>query len=821
MGQMIKFSWALVLHMLLLVNPVNAKMVAPGLAKSIANTERSAESHVPESHVKVPTQLKPRQPEWTMRVVEAYSNGLMAKVRFFEDETAVKEITYYENGAASGEADLTEVDGEVVYHGPSVLVDREGKLHAIRYYKEGKLHGPLKMVFASGKVRLEGEYREGLEEGLFVQYYEDGSKMEEARFISGKKDGEVAHFYPTGRKSKSTFYKAGLKEGRETTWYENGVIAKSAHFVNDKLQNEGTNPAVVAYYPQKGIKEVQEFEAGIPVNCHIQYHQNGKEQSRILFKNGAADGAIYIKSAEGKILGERFFKDGVPYGHHFQKHENGELAFEATYDQEGNLLTDICEYSDSGQILSKMRNVNGVYEGDFAQWYPNGNMKVCGFYKEGMLEGERKTFFENGRIQTQGSFIEGKRNGRHIQFNEKGEKIADVGYLLDLPEGNWQIWFDGKVLKQETQYKEGKKDGIHREYYEDGALRLEAGYKRDQFNGECKEYYQDKALAYHAFYKDGLYDGVAKAFYPGGTLRFIHTYDAGKPIGEHKDYFEQVSFNGEPMLQRQTVYDTEGVLHGEQRTYHPNGMMATIHNYDAGMMQGLRAAFNAQGEKIEEAWHENGKLHGPYMVVDGEGRETIVHYVENHKEGPFTIYHPQQEGQPKVIAMEGGFKNSKHHGESREYNVRGKLVAVTTHKEGKKEGLTALYNENGKVLMTIEFVNDQKNGKEISYFGNGLISRKSYYKDNVLDGTYEEFYPTGTLYNRSFYKQGQLDGLSVSYSEEGVKLFEAEYSEGKKSGSLCKFYEDGSLKLEQRFDKDVLVYKKTIDQKGKVTEHAL
>jgi hypothetical protein len=54
-----------------------------------------------------------------------------------------------------------------------------------------------------------------------------------------------------------------------------------------------------------------------------------------------------------------------------------------------------------------------------------------------------------------------------------------------------------------------------------------------------------------------------------------------------------------------------------------------------------------------------------------------------------------------------------------------------------------------------------------------------------------------------------------------VKIFEGEYDAGKKSGFFNKFNAEGKLRLEQRFENDVLVYKKTVDEKGKATEHAL
>jgi antitoxin component YwqK of YwqJK toxin-antitoxin module len=774
-----RFSWAFILHLAITTGVVNA--LPP---KTLGQAQKPRQEQI---------LLKPRHPEWTNVIVSSYPSGQLAKIRFFEDDVAVKEISYYENGQISEEADLIEIDHKPVYHGVKVQIDREGHLHSVVHFSEGKPHGKMRVLYPNGSLRAEGEYKNGLEEGAFIQYFEDGSKLEESTFVLGKREGETIQYYPSGRKAKTIHWKNGKREGKETSWYENGVIASVLNFVEDLLENDASNPAVVIYHEQKGIKEIQEFQKGVPTNSHIQYHPNGKERQRIFFKDGKIHGQITTRSSDGKVVGEAQFKEGVPYGRHFLKHENGQIAFVADYDDKGEVDGFIHEYTDAGQLVGKYRRSQNVF----------------------------KEYFENGKLRTQGFFNEGVKEGRHVEYNEKGEKIADVEFKSDKPHGHWLSWFEGGKPKQDVTYIDGKKNGNCKQYAENGQVILDMVYADDKIVGEYKEFHSNGKTSVTGFYKEGKNDGTFKGYYQDGSLKFHREFLDGKPVGEHKEYFEKIEINGEPTLHRVIRFDSEGVYHGEQRTYHPNGIMASVVNYDAGVLQGLKALFDKEGRKIEEAWYENGKLHGPYLTVDAEGRESVLHYVENKKEGPYIVYHKDGGDGVKMRAVEGYFKNSKIDGELREYNIYGDLVAMTTYKAGKKEGISALYNDQGKVLMTVEYLNDMKEGRLVQYFPSGIIAKKSHYKNDLLEGTHEEFYPTGSLYNRCFYKDGLLDGVSVSYSEEGVKVFEGEYDLGKKSGFFNKYNQDGKIRLEQRFENDVLVFKKSVDEKGKVTEHAL
>ena len=146
-----RFSWAFILHLALTTGVMHA--LPP---KTLGQSQKPRQEQI---------LLKPRHPEWTNTILATHPSGQIAKIRFFEDDIAVKEISYFENGQICEEADLTEIDHKPVYHGVKVQVDREGHLHSIMHYELGKAHGKMRVLFPTGSVRLEGEYKNGFEEG--------------------------------------------------------------------------------------------------------------------------------------------------------------------------------------------------------------------------------------------------------------------------------------------------------------------------------------------------------------------------------------------------------------------------------------------------------------------------------------------------------------------------------------------------------------------------------------------------------------------------------------------------------------------------------
>lgn len=87
-----------------------------------------------------------------------------------------------------------------------------------------------------------------------------------------------------------------------------------------------------------------------------------------------------------------------------------------------------------------------VLNGDYITKYPNGIVKMKGFYINGKREGQWISFFENGKKQSEGFFKAGLRDGKAVVFYEN-EQIYYEGYYKNGKEvGKW-VFYDQQGKK--------------------------------------------------------------------------------------------------------------------------------------------------------------------------------------------------------------------------------------------------------------------------------------------------------------------------------------------------------------------------------------
>lgn len=92
-----------------------------------------------------------------------------------------------------------------------------------------------------------------------------------------------------------------------------------------------------------------------------------------------------------------------------------------------------------------------VQNGDYTVKYPNGIVKMRGFYINGKRNGQWTSFFESGQVQSEGYFKDGLRDGKAIVYYENGQ-IYYTGYYKEGKEAGVWIFYDqqGKKLQEKN-----------------------------------------------------------------------------------------------------------------------------------------------------------------------------------------------------------------------------------------------------------------------------------------------------------------------------------------------------------------------------------
>lgn len=113
---------------------------------------------------------------------------------------------------------------------------------------------------------------------------------------------------------------------------------------------------------------------------------------------------------------ESSFKDGSPKV----------VKFYA--DKEFTKLIREVQYYPSGQKRIEGSYKNGEREGLWQAWYTDGTIWSEGEYKNGIENGIRKTYHPNGQVFYEGTMDNGERAGSWKFFKENGELEKEVNY---------------------------------------------------------------------------------------------------------------------------------------------------------------------------------------------------------------------------------------------------------------------------------------------------------------------------------------------------------------------------------------------------------
>lgn len=82
-------------------------------------------------------------------------------------------------------------------------------------------------------------------------------------------------------------------------------------------------------------------------------------------------------------------------------------------------------------------------------YYPEGQKRIEGTYKDGKREGLWRYWYENGNLWSEGYYKADVRHGRSTVWHENGKKYYEGHYTDGERTGKWKFWDeDGKLLKE-------------------------------------------------------------------------------------------------------------------------------------------------------------------------------------------------------------------------------------------------------------------------------------------------------------------------------------------------------------------------------------
>jgi antitoxin component YwqK of YwqJK toxin-antitoxin module len=211
----------------------------------------------------------------------------------------------------------------------------------------------------------------------------------------------------------------------------------------------------------------QTDEQGRRTGKWVDYHANGKKRYEGTFKDGYEVGTfryyngmgvlvtelIYSQKGEyaeakifyndGKVKAEGRFhkrkKDGV---WKYYAHDPYYLAKEESY-KDGVKDGRWRIYYPDGQLSSEINWKDGLREGPWLEYFENGDPRIIAYFKNGKLDGTYEIYLIGNIPTKRGAYFKGNMDGIWYYYD-------DQGYLIMK-----ERWYRG-YLQQKAEFKDGK-----------------------------------------------------------------------------------------------------------------------------------------------------------------------------------------------------------------------------------------------------------------------------------------------------------------------------------------------------------------------------
>lgn len=427
-----------------------------------------------------------------------------------------------------------------------------------------------------------------------------------------------------------------------------------------------------------------------------------------------------------------------------------------------------------------------------------GNVKEEYYVKDGLFEGVFNSFYPNGNIKITRHYLNDKKHGQSKEYDEDGNLTAEFYYAAGELNGPYKLYSEGKV-SLEGNLERGEKDGFFKEFNEEGDVSSDYWCKAGALDGLYNVYfYNERRLIgkVTGFYKNGQQDGLWQTLKINSTAPKVISFTNYK-AGRKEGAFKQLK--GDSVIFGSYV---DEMLSGPYKVYKNIGTMLTkIKNGDT-----------INNPIIEKGWYSKGKKNGAWKFYSLT--ETLIEegeYLDDKKWGEWRYYFEN-------VRDENG--NLVHYS--------GKLYLVENYASGMLNGKSIRYAFLDNVIVPCDAaLNESLSSIDTCY---QAVYRKildeAFYKDDELHGPFQRKDSAGVILFKGNFIHGEKDALwiegTMEYDADGNKYYQfykGNYEKGLRNGVWEEYFDDKQVHAKYLFVDGKLNGKSVkYDQHGRVFE---
>ena len=182
----------------------------------------------------------------------------------------------------------------------------------------------------------------------------------------------------------------------------------------------------------------------------------------------------------------------------------------------------------------------GRRQGPWRDFYPNGQLRYEGQFKNDKCRGTFRYYDEQGNLKATNEFDRSGERALNKTYAANGRLIATGYYLNQKKDGEWR-YYDATTgqLRLVEDNKNGQVHGWSRLYNpNNGVLAEETQFVEGRPEGQCRKYSDTGVLIMECHYHNGVLDGPTKSYYPSTALKEEGQYAMGQKTGVWKTYNE-------------------------------------------------------------------------------------------------------------------------------------------------------------------------------------------------------------------------------------------------------------------------------------------
>jgi antitoxin component YwqK of YwqJK toxin-antitoxin module len=144
---------------------------------------------------------------------------------------------------------------------------------------------------------------------------------------------------------------------------------------------------------------------------------------------GYRDGFYYCLYGNKQLQGAGYYRQGKRIGPWRIYHPNGQLSLSLQFDDQGREQGQWLDFYENGNISSVKLYANGKLTGSVSFFYESGQLRMQQQYSEGLMNGISIIYWPNGNIKKMGHFKSGLQHGEVIHYDEDGSIKEKVNYV--------------------------------------------------------------------------------------------------------------------------------------------------------------------------------------------------------------------------------------------------------------------------------------------------------------------------------------------------------------------------------------------------------